>query len=116
MRTLARGLVAAAATCGLLLAAPGSSAASGTGAVAAGATAPALATGSCYWLVTPRGGAVNVRSGPGTSYRIVSVVYPGQRLFYRWTTANGWYAVGDEGLWLLGYMSSSVTWKVYLCF
>lgn len=110
----------AAAMVALLLAVTASSSA-----VRADASPPATGTAplvvvatqvECYWLVKPKRGTVTVRSGPSTKNRIVFKLKPPGRLFYRYTTRKGWHAVGDEGAYRVGYVSSSVTKVFYRCF
>lgn len=71
-------------TCGSLAATP-----------AQNAAAASITGVECQWMVRTKHGTANVRSGPGTQYRVVSNLRPGQRLFYRSATANGWYRVYD---------------------
>lgn len=50
------------------------------------------------------GGRVNIRSGPGTQYRIITIVTLGTQLEYAARSDNGWYAVevsGESG-WISG--------------
>lgn len=106
IRQLMVGCVAAALAVG--------AAVSGSGEAEA-ATLPAAV--ECHWLVQVKKGhtVVNVRSGPGTKYRVVDRLKRPQRLFYRYTTNNGWYRVDDEGGGNKWYVSASVTTKVYEC-
>ena len=50
------------------------------------------------------GGRVNIRSGPGTQYRILTVVTLGTLLNFTAQAENGWYAVdaGGESGWISG--------------
>ena len=50
------------------------------------------------------GGRVNIRSGPGTQYRILTIVRRGTQLAYTAQADNGWYAVqiGGENGWISG--------------
>lgn len=55
-------------------------------------------------LLNVTGGRVNVRSGPGTQYRILSIVSRGDQLSFVTQAENGWYAVainGESG-WISG--------------
>jgi hypothetical protein len=49
-----------------------------------------------YVLVT--GNTVNLRTGPGTQYDVVTVVRKGARLDYISTASNGWHAVTADGV------------------
>lgn len=66
-------------------------------AAAPASAAPVPTLSTCKWVVTPKGGAVNVRSGPGTNNSIIQVLYPGRYMdFWGWSDTPGWAAVGNS--------------------
>lgn len=61
-----------------------------------GATVPeTLPDYKCLWAIATS--AVNVRTGPGTSYQKKIALYPGTGLVYAGETKDGWYAVLYRG-------------------
>ena len=61
-------------------------------------------------LLRVTGGRVNVRSGPGTQYRILTIVTAGTQLPYTAQAGNGWYAVavnGESG-WISGKYAAAI--------
>lgn len=61
-------------------------------------------------LLRVTGWRVNVRSGPGTQYRILTIVSQGAQLPYTAQAENGWYAVlaGGESGWISGKYAEPV--------
>ena len=61
-------------------------------------TASALALRICNEIIIT-GGTVNIRSGPGTNYAKIGLVYQGDKLVFNGQhTADGWYGVQYTGM------------------
>lgn len=65
------------------------------------------ATSTCGWYVFT---AVKIRSGPGTGYGALGILYPGQRFTVN-STKGGWYNVTDKATGVRGWSSADYIGK-----